>query len=722
MSSSAVSSGPVRQAAVAWRDRARYRYRGIAACSASRVKMPSSTVKRRVAELEQRDEPGQVRLQHEFGLTGGGRGGGQLPGDAQPFGRGARLPAHVGQREQRVGEHAGRTGQPGAVHRRAGEPDGTGQISIRAVGELAGQRRGQQPARGVRAGRGRGLGRGRRRGGERGERLFEQRDHRGSRGLGSGRDPVGAEGRPGEQCRVAGRAGAGRRFGQDGLRLVAVPGAAQRVPVFAQGRQLDRARAAGDLDGAAEVGGGFVEGGAGGGFPGRLGERGDRAVTVPERPGHAAVVGGFRGGRAGLLLQQAGQLQVQLRPPGRGQPLVEDIAEQVMAEPQVAGFVLIQDRGADGAVEERQRRPGGGARQGGDGGDREPSPGDRGHGEQVHDLAGQPGQAPGQDIADRGRHAGHQGPVEGRVLGGEQPGDLLGEEGVARRAVVHRLDQPCLRALAADLLDQLAGLGRRQPGELDQLRLPGHLGQQRAGRMISGRHLHVAVGPDDQHGGVMQLAGEEHEQAQRRQVRPVQVVKDDHQGPLRRLLAQVRRGPVIDTEADRGLVAQDAASFLGGAGQLGQHGLAGRAGRARPARCGALALLRCQRAHHLDPRPEAGGTVALPARAPHGGRPAVLRVRDGPGGERGLAHAGLAREEDDPARSPGRGVGRRVQGADRQPPPDKHVCRHAPILSGNPGFARYRFPLARPRAAGSRRSRSMATVPSSGPAASGSRA
>ena len=124
----------------------------------------------------------------------------------------------------------------------------------------------------------------------------------------------------------------------------------------------------------------------------------------------------------------------------------------------------------------------------------------------------------------------------------------------------------------------------------------------------------------------MQLAGEEHEQAQRRQVRPVQVVEDDHQGPLRRLLAQVRRGPVVDTEADRGLVAQDAASFLGGAGQLGQHGLAGPPGRARPARCGVLAFLRCQRAHHLDPRPEAGRAVALPAGAPHGGRPAVLRV------------------------------------------------------------------------------------------------
>ena len=72
----------------------------------------------------------------------------------------------------------------------------------------------------------------------------------------------------------------------------------------------------------------------------------------------------------------------------------------------------------------------------------------------------------------------------------------------------------------------------------------------------------------------MQLAGEEHEQPQRRHVGPVQVVEDDHQRPLRRPAAQVRRGQVIGTEADRGLVAQDAAPLLGDAGELGQHRLA----------------------------------------------------------------------------------------------------------------------------------------------------
>ena len=87
-----------------------------------------------------------------------------------------------------------------------------------------------------------------------------------------------------------------------------------------------------------------------------------------------------------------------------------------MAEPEVTGLVLLQDRGADGAVEERQRRLGGYAGDGGHRRDREPPPDDRGHGEQVHDLAGQPGEATSQYVAHHGRHAGDLGPVQGNAL------------------------------------------------------------------------------------------------------------------------------------------------------------------------------------------------------------------------------------------------------------------------------------------------------------------
>ena len=220
-----------------------------------------------------------MRLQDQFGLAGGGRGGRQFPGDAQPFGRGARLPAHVGQREQRVGEHAGLTSRPGAFDRGAGQHDGPRQITMRAIGELARQRRGQQPSRRAAVGRPLSV--------ERGERLLQQRDHLGSRRLGQRRYPVDAEGRPGEQLRVAGRAGARRRPGQRGPRLLAVPGPPQRVPVLAHHHQVSRCRVAGDVDGPAQPGGRLVEGGPGGRFPGRLGQRGDRPVRSPS--GHARL-------------------------------------------------------------------------------------------------------------------------------------------------------------------------------------------------------------------------------------------------------------------------------------------------------------------------------------------------------------------------------------------------------------------------------------------------
>ena len=174
-----------------------------------------------------------------------------------------------------------------------------------------------------------------------------------------------------------------------------------------------------------------------------------------------------------------------------------------MAEPEVTGLVLLQDRGADRAVEERHRRLGGYAGDGGHDRHREAPPDDRRHGEQVHDRTGQSGQAARQHVAHRGRYARRRGPVERRPLRREQPRDLLGEKRIARRTVVHGLDQLCWRALTAYLFQQLANLVRSQAGELYQLGLPGQLGQQQAGGMIAGRQLHVPVRRDDQHGRVM---------------------------------------------------------------------------------------------------------------------------------------------------------------------------------------------------------------------------
>jgi hypothetical protein len=148
---------------------------------------------------------------------------------------------------------------------------------------------------------------------------------------------------------------------------------------------------------------------------------------------------------------------------------------------------------------------------------------------------------------------------------------------------VHGLDQRCLRRLSAHLLDQLADLVRRQPGEPYQLGLPGQFGQQRAGGVIPGRHLHVPVRPDDQRGGVMQLAGEEHEQPERRHVGPVQIVQDDTSGRCAARLRRYVAARSVGTEADRGLIAEAAAPLRADAGEPGQHRFARAVRRPRPA-------------------------------------------------------------------------------------------------------------------------------------------
>jgi hypothetical protein len=226
-----------------------------------------------------------------------------------------------------------------------------------------------------------------------------------------------------------------------------------------------------------------------------------------------------------------------------------------MAEPDAAGLVMLHDRGTHGAVQKRHRHLSGRAGDGGDHRDRYASPDDRCHSEQVHYGARQPGQPASQHVAHHGRHTAHRYVVKGPAVGCEQPRDLLGEERVAPGAVMHRLDQRCLRALTADLLDQLADLVNGQPGELYQLGLPGQLSQLRAGQAIAEHYLDIAVGADDQHGGVVYLTRQEDQQPQRRHVRPVQVIEDDQHRPFRRPPAQVRGRHVIGTEAFRGLIA-----------------------------------------------------------------------------------------------------------------------------------------------------------------------
>ena len=164
----------------------------------------------------------------------------------------------------------------------------------------------------------------------------------------------------------------------------------------------------------------------------------------------------------------------------------------------------------------------------------------------------------------------------------------------------------------------------------------------------------------------MELAGQEQQQPQRRDVGPVQIVEDDHQRPDRRSFAQVGRCRVVGAEAHGGLVTEDAVARLVRTGQHGEDRLA-------------PAAVPRQRADHLDPGPVARRALALPAGPPHGDRAACLRVRGRFGGERGLTDAGLAGQEYDSARAGHRGIDGRMQRVNGQPPPDQHICRHTPL-------------------------------------------
>lgn len=94
-----------------------------------------------------------------------------------------------------------------------------------------------------------------------------------------------------------------------------------------------------------------------------------------------------------LHMSRLGHRKMEPRPPRHRQPSVKDLAEQVMAEPRAAGFVVLQDSGADGAIDERHHHLGGRPPDGGDHRDRDAPPDDRGDAEQLHDLTRQPGEA-----------------------------------------------------------------------------------------------------------------------------------------------------------------------------------------------------------------------------------------------------------------------------------------------------------------------------------------
>ena len=120
-------------------------------------------------------------------------------------------------------------------------------------------------------------------------------------------------------------------------------------------------------------------------------------------------------------------------------------------------------------------------------------------------------------------------------LAREQPDHLTDEEGIAVGLLLHRLGESRGRRGAGGHLDvSLDGTNREAaqqdpPAPLDARDLA-----ENPGEGMVAAELDVTVGPEDQQAARGELPGGEPEQQQRRFVRPVEVIEDDHQRPVAR--------------------------------------------------------------------------------------------------------------------------------------------------------------------------------------------
>jgi hypothetical protein len=251
--------------------------------------------------------------------------------------------------------------------------------------------------------------------------------------------------------------------------------------------------------------------------------------------------------------------------------------------------------------------------------------------QQAERLLGQAVQAAPHDVA----HAlGH---LEGRDHGRtseavvQQPRELRDVEGVAVGPLVHRDRHVRRRGGTCADREQLPHLGVAEPDEVQAERLqPGHhrkrLGQRRAdvGRC-------VAVRPDEQDLGVLQLAADVLQQAQAVDVGPVQVVEHHQQRPRPRRGPEQLRDGVVEAEA-RGLVVGSSSPELGqDVGEVGASGLDELCGRERTSARSTAA--QGQNGGDVAPswlRPHATGTPAAAARAASTSSSRVLPIPGSP--------------------------------------------------------------------------------------------
>ncbi len=112
----------------------------------------------------------------------------------------------------------------------------------------------------------------------------------------------------------------------------------------------------------------------------------------------------------------------------------------------------------------------------------------------------------------------------------EQAHDLGDEQRVALGLSIDRLDQSGRSCHSRDQLDEASHVGLCQAPHEDALEelLAGQL-SKRLGEGVASGDVDVAIRADHQQPGIGQVAGQELQQQQRRAVRPVQILQNEHQ-------------------------------------------------------------------------------------------------------------------------------------------------------------------------------------------------
>ena len=182
------------------------------------------------------------------------------------------------------------------------------------------------------------------------------------------------------------------------------------------------------------------------------------------------------------------------------------------------------------------------------------APEHRGNGQHPVALRREAPEAAPEDLADPLRHAGL--PVGPRVgaletaLGDEQLHDLPQEEGVAFGLRVDHRDERPGGGHTGGHLDVPADVLLAEPVQRDAAgdRLPRQVPERLEERMLPPK-LEVAVRPDHEEAGGLHRARQELEQQQRRRVRRMQVVEDEHEGLAAGGVLEEGRDAVEEAEA-----------------------------------------------------------------------------------------------------------------------------------------------------------------------------